>query len=140
MPPVFDRRKDSSPHPASNLRDRHAPTSSPTTAHTETLLSHNRIEQENLENDLLSVISTLKASAHAFAADLKGEDREVLERASQGLEKNAGGMEAAAGRMGLLRRMTEGKGWWGRMKMYAWIAALWVVALVVVFVMPKLRF
>lgn len=139
-PPVFDRRKDSPPSPASNLRDRHAPTSLSTTAHTETLLSHNRIEQENLENDLLSVISNLKASAHAFAADLKGEDREVLERASQGLEKNAGGMEAAAGRMGLLRRMTEGKGWWGRMKMYAWIAALWVVALVVVFVMPKLRF
>ena len=98
------------------------------------------MEQESLADDLLSVARDLKANAHAFAADLKGEDREVLDRASQGLEKNTGGMEAAAGRMGLLRKMTEGKGWWGRMKMYAWIAALWVVALAVVFVMPKLRF
>ncbi|KAA6407640.1 MAG: hypothetical protein FRX48_08478 [Lasallia pustulata] len=139
-PPIFDRRKDSPPPPASQLRSRHGPTSSSTTAHTETLLSHNRIEQEVITEELVSVAAAIKANANAMAADLQGEDREVLERAGQGLEKNTGGMEAAAGRIGLLRRMTEGKGWWGRMKLYAWLAALWVVALAVVFVMPKLRF
>ncbi|MCJ1299095.1 hypothetical protein MMC08_001886 [Hypocenomyce scalaris] len=135
----LDRRKDTPP-PTSTLRNRHAPSSSSTTAHTETLLDHNRIEQESLTETLLSVATALKANAGAFAADLEGEDREILDRASQGLEKNTGGMEGAAGRMGLLRRMTEGKGWWGRLKMYVWIAALWILALGVVFVMPKLRF
>ena len=50
------------------------------------------------------------------------------------------GMEAAGNRMGALRRMTEGKGWWGRIRLYAIIAALWVAAFLLVFVGPKLRF
>lgn len=49
-------------------------------------------------------------------------------------------MEAAEKRMGLLRRMTEGKGWWGRMMLYAWIVAGWVLAILIVFAGPKLRF
>jgi hypothetical protein len=49
-------------------------------------------------------------------------------------------MEAAGKRMGMLRRMTEGKGWFGRMMLYAWIAGLWVVAILLVFVGPKFRF
>ncbi len=42
--------------------------------------------------------------------------------------------------MGLLKRMSEGKGWWGRIMLYAWIGGLWVVAILLVFVGPKLRF
>jgi hypothetical protein len=49
-------------------------------------------------------------------------------------------MEAAGKRMGLLKRMSEGKGWWGRIMLYAWIGGLWVVAILLVFVGPKLRF
>jgi len=63
-----------------------------------------------------------------------------MDRAVRGLDKNTTGMEAAGKRMGLLKRMSEGKGWWGRMMLYAWIAGLWVVAILLVFVGPKLRF
>lgn len=39
----------------------------------------------------------------------------------------------------MLRRVLEWEGWWGRMLMYAWVAGLWIVALLVMFSMPKLR-
>jgi len=42
--------------------------------------------------------------------------------------------------MGMLRKMSEGQGWWGRIKLYAFIFGLWVVCFLVVFVGPKLRF
>jgi hypothetical protein len=42
--------------------------------------------------------------------------------------------------MGMLQRMTEGEGWWGRMKLYAFVYGLMVVLVLVVFVLPKLRF
>jgi hypothetical protein len=74
-----------------------------------------------------------------FASSLENE-KEVLRRAETGLDKNSMGMEAAGNRMGALRRMTEGKGWWGRIKLYAIIAALWIAAFLLVFVGPKLRF
>jgi hypothetical protein len=56
------------------------------------------------------------------------------------MDRNELGLEAASRRMGHLRSMTEGKGWLGRMIMYAYIAGLAVLALVIVFVLPKLRF
>jgi len=56
------------------------------------------------------------------------------------LEKGSAGMEAAEKRMGMVRRMSEGRGLWGRLLMYVWIGGLWVLALAVVFVLPKLRF
>ncbi len=81
----------------------------------------------------------LKASSQSFASSLESE-KEVLNRASEGLDKNTSGMEAAEKRMGTLRRMSEGRGWLGRLLMYAWIAGLWVVALIIVVILPKLRF
>ena len=81
----------------------------------------------------------LKESSHAFSESLETE-KDILGRAVEGLDKNQIGMEAAQKRMGYLRRMTEGKGWWGRMMMYAWIAALMIIAILIVGVMPKLRF
>jgi len=36
--------------------------------------------------------------------------------------------------------MTEGKGWWGRMILYAWVYGLMLSLVLLVFVMPKLRF
>ena len=88
---------------------------------------------------LLSMASQLKASYHAFASSLDAE-KTILDSAASGLDKNEQGMEAAQKRVGALRKLTEGRGWWGRMLMYAWIAGLMVIALMVVFVMPKLRF
>jgi hypothetical protein len=83
--------------------------------------------------------SALKASSQAFSSSLESE-KTVLDSATSGLDKNELGLEAAQRRMGLLRRMSEGKGWWGRMVMYAWIALLMVIALIIVFVLPKFRF
>ena len=109
------------------------------TATTEALLTHNRTEQESLTSSLLSMAQQLKVSSQAFASSLEGE-KGILSRATEGLDRNELGMEAAQRRMGYLRTMTEGRGWWGRMIMYGYIAGLMVLALVIVFVLPKLRF
>jgi hypothetical protein len=83
--------------------------------------------------------SALKQSSQSFSSSLEAE-KSVLDRAGEGLDKSAVGMEAAGKKMGVLRRMSEGQGWWGRIMLYAWIAGLWVVAFLLVFVGPKLRF
>lgn len=83
--------------------------------------------------------SALKASSKSFSATLE-EDRTVLGAAGASMEKSELSMEAAQGRMGSLRRMTEGKGWWGRMILYAWVYGLMVALVLLVFVFPKLRF
>jgi hypothetical protein len=108
-------------------------------ASTEALLSHNSSEQENLTSSLLSMASALKASSNAFASSLEAE-KEVLGSTVGNLEQNSSGMEAAEKRMGALRRAIEGKGWLGRMLMYAYIFGLVVIAVLIVGVMPKLRF
>lgn len=110
-----------------------------TTATTESLLTHNRTLQEDLTSSLLSMAQALKESSLAFGSSLEDE-KSILNRATEGLDKNELGMEAAQRRMGHLRTMTEGRGWWGRMLMYAYIAGLMVLSLVIVFVLPKLRF
>ncbi|KAJ5682480.1 hypothetical protein N7462_005645 [Penicillium macrosclerotiorum] len=158
--------RTSDPTPTSTLRNRipgtpssHNPTQVPTTSHstsaqpssnpppalnpkqstTEGALSAARLEQEDLTNSLLSLASQLKASSQSFQATLDNE-KSILDRAVSGIDKTSSTMEAAGQRMGMLRRMTEGKGWWGRMMLYAWIFGLWVVAVLIVFIGPKLRF
>ncbi|KAJ5717256.1 hypothetical protein N7488_002902 [Penicillium malachiteum] len=106
---------------------------------TEQALSSHRLEQEDLASSLLSLASQLKASSQSFQATLENE-QSVLDRAVTGMDKTTATMEAAGKRMGMLRKMSEGKGWWGRMMLYAWIFALWIVAILIVFVGPKLRF
>jgi len=81
----------------------------------------------------------LKQQSRAFAHSLE-EEKDVLGRATEGLDRNELGLEAAQRKMGFLRGYTEGMGWWGRMLMYCWIAGLMILALVIVFVLPKLRF
>ena len=114
------------------------PAADPSLSRNETLLSHNRAEQETLTTGLLGLARALKESSLQFSSSIEAE-KDVLKRAEGGLDKNAAGMEAAERKMGMLRRMSEGQGWWGRMKLYAFIFALWVVAFLVVFVGPKLR-
>jgi hypothetical protein len=105
----------------------------------EKLLSSDRVEQEAILGSLLSLTRQLKASQTTFHHSLSDEKKH-LDLAAQGLDRNVEGMDAAGRRMGTLRRMTEGKGWFGRLMLYAWVAGLWVLALVIVFVLPKLRF
>lgn len=106
---------------------------------TETMMSHNRTEQEALTTGLLGLASALKQSSINFSSSLEAE-RDVMKRAEGGLDKSAQGMEAAGKKMGTLRRMSEGQGWWGRIKLYAFIFGLWVACFLLVFVGPKLRF
>ncbi|KAL2134272.1 hypothetical protein VTI74DRAFT_639 [Chaetomium olivicolor] len=106
---------------------------------TEAILDHQRAEQDALSESILKLASELKASSQAISTSLE-EDKEVVERAGQEMSKTGQSMENVTRKMGMLQRMTEGEGWWGRMRLYAMVYGLMVVLLVVVFVLPKLRF
>jgi len=106
---------------------------------TEALMSHNRSEQDALTKGLLGLARSLKESTVNFGASLEAE-KDVMKRAEGSLEKSSLGMDAAGRKMGTLRRMSEGQGWWGRIKLYGCIFALWVFLFLVVFLGPKLRF
>lgn len=108
-------------------------------ATSEAILDHQRKEQEIVTEDLLRMASQLKLSSQKFGEALQ-EDTEVLNRAGEGLNKNELSLEAAARRMGAITKMTEGKGWYGRIMLYAWIYGLMVILVLLVFVLPKLRF
>lgn len=105
----------------------------------EEVLTSQAAEQEHIKSSLLSLAVALKESNVDFGRSLD-EEKSVLDRAVKGLDRNALGMEGAERKMGALRKMTEGQGWYGRIKLYALIAALWVAAFLLVFVGPKLRF
>ncbi|KAI2790766.1 hypothetical protein POX_c03615 [Penicillium oxalicum] len=123
----------------SNVQQNQTSVSNSNLSSKEDALSAARLEQEDLTGSLLSLASQLKASSQSFQATLENE-KSVLDRAVSGIDKTSSTMEAAGQKMGMLRRMTEGKGWWGRMMLYAWIFGLWVVAILIVYVGPKLRF
>ncbi|PHH83752.1 hypothetical protein CDD82_3826 [Ophiocordyceps australis] len=109
------------------------------TATAEALLDRQRAEHDALSESILRMASALKANSQRFSTTLEA-DRDVLGRAGEGIDRTERGMEAARGRMGMLRRMTEGKGWWGRMVLYAWVYGLMVALVLLVFALPKLRF
>ncbi|KAH0337208.1 hypothetical protein KCU81_g8209, partial [Aureobasidium melanogenum] len=115
------------------------PTASGQPLSTEQVLESATRDQDMLTSSLVTLAQSLKQSSLQFASSLENE-KEVLRRAETGLDKNSMGMEAAGNRMGALRRMTEGKGWWDRIKLYAIIAGLWIAAFLLVFAGPKLRF
>ncbi|KAI1861149.1 hypothetical protein JX265_009768 [Neoarthrinium moseri] len=110
-----------------------------TTATTEAILDHQRQEHDRLTESLLSMAQSLKTQSRAFQTDLE-QEKDVLNAAGSGMDKSERGMEHASRRMGALRKMSEGKGWWGRMMLYGWIFGLMVIAILIVGVLPKLRF
>lgn len=114
-------------------------TGNPALAQTEALLSHDRNEQENLTESLVQMAQQLKAQSVHFNNTLEGE-KGIVDRAVSGLDSNQINMDAASRRMGTLRRMTEGRGWWDRIKLYAMIGGLWLLAFLIVFMGPKIRF
>ncbi|KAI1374597.1 hypothetical protein F4677DRAFT_461361 [Hypoxylon crocopeplum] len=116
-----------------------SPTTTTTTATAEAIIDHQRSEQDKLTESMVGMARALKESSHRFASSLE-QDTDVLRAAGRNLERNERGLDAAARRMGALRRVTEGKGWWGRVMLYVWIAGLSVFAVLLVFVLPKLRF
>lgn len=109
------------------------------TATAEAILDQQRAEQDALSESILKMAGALKASSKKFSTTLEA-DKEAVSRAGDGMSKTEQSMEAARGRMGTLRKMTEGKGWWGRMLLYAWVYGLMLFLVLLVFVFPKLRF
>ena len=122
--------------PAAPPSAKGASASSPTTA---AALDAHASTQTDLTASLLTLAAALKDSARAFNADLAA-DQATLGATEGALGKSREGMDTATRRMGVLRRMSEGRWWWGRMVLYAAIMGLWVAALLLVFVGPKLRF
>ncbi|KAH7092228.1 hypothetical protein FB567DRAFT_463258 [Paraphoma chrysanthemicola] len=114
-------------------------TCDPSLPQTEALLSHHRDEQESLTTSLLDMAKQLKQQSLLFGQTLES-DKSIVDRAVSGLDQNQLNMDAASRRMGTLRKMTEGRGWFARMKLYALIFGLWVIAFLIVFVGPKIRF
>jgi hypothetical protein len=106
---------------------------------TEDILAHNSLEQDSLTDSLLAMAQQLKQQSLHFGQTLEG-DKSVLDRALAGLDQGQLGMDAASARMGTLRRMTEGKGWFARMKLYGLIFGLWLIIFLIFFVGPKIRF
>ncbi|KAI0013998.1 hypothetical protein F4779DRAFT_201443 [Xylariaceae sp. FL0662B] len=111
----------------------------PATATAEAIMDHQRAEQDKLTESMVGMARALKESTHRFSSALQ-EDQDVLRAAGSGLERSGAGLDTVAGRLGSLRRLTEGQGWWGRVLLYAWIFGLAVFAVLLVFVLPKLRF
>lgn len=102
------------------------------------LLKHSH-EHEDLTSALVSMAAQLKQQSRAFQFSLSQDDN-ILNRAIEGLDKNISGMEMASKNMAFLRRMSEEQGWFGRLKLYGIIFGMWTLAVLLVFVGPKLRF
>lgn len=112
-------------------------TSLPTTE--SSLTSANRTH-DSLTSSLVTLASQLKSQSLAFQTHLSNADATLLDRALTGLDQNLTQMANASKGMAFVRRMSEGQGWLGRLKLYAMIFALWIVVILLVFVGPKLRF
>ncbi|KAI0141241.1 hypothetical protein GGR57DRAFT_495953 [Xylariaceae sp. FL1272] len=132
----------SQPQTQTHLRPSYLTTPSTAALSTETteaILDNQREEQDQLTFEMVAMAKQLKASSHAFEESLK-KDAEALNAATSGMDKSEQGIGGVSGRMKTLSRLTEGKGWIGRMLLYAQIAGLSVFAVLLVFVFPKLRF
>lgn len=96
-------------------------------------------EHEDLTVSLVSMAAQLKQQARQFQFTLE-QDKGILDRAIEGLDQNVSAMSVASKGMKTLQRMSEEQGWLGRLQLYAYIVGLWVVAILLVFAGPKLRF
>lgn len=110
-----------------------------TTATAEAILSREASEREYLAESVLRMAQAMKKKQIDIAADLENE-KDVLGRATEGMERAGRAMDTVRGAMGAITKMAEGEGWWGRLMLYAWIYGLMVLSVLLVFVFPKLRF
>jgi hypothetical protein len=114
-------------------------TAQSSTATAEAILDQQRAEQDALSESILKMAGALKKSSQRFSSTLE-QDRGVLDRAGEGMDRSERGMDAASRRMGTLKSLTEGKGWWGRMILFAMVYGMMLVLVLLVFVLPKFRF
>ena len=106
---------------------------------TEKKLQQTSALNETLTASLLNGAILMKQQVQRMHATLE-LDKGITGKAADGLESSVSAMDRASRNMGVLRRMSEGQGWWGRMMLYAWILGMWVACILLVFVGPKLRF
>lgn len=106
---------------------------------TERSLQHSSRINEDIATSLVNMATQLKQEQRKLQFSLQ-QDSGILGRAMEGLDVSLSGMEAASKNMKFLTRMSEEEGWFGRMKLYAMIFGMWIVAFVLVFAAPKLRF
>jgi len=104
----------------------------------QSLLDSSR-EHENITTSLLSMAAQLKQQARQFQFTLE-QDKGLLDRALEGLDQNVSAMGVASKGMKTLQRMSEEQGFWGRLKLQLMIGGMWLVAVLLVFAGPKLRF
>jgi hypothetical protein len=115
----------------------------------ESRLSADRTEQEDITASLITLAQSLKSSAINFHASVEAE-KDTVKRAVLGLDNNVSGMADAGNRMGELTRNQRGEGLLaqipvlgpllgGMMGKYIQVGALWVVAMLLFVLLPKLR-
>lgn len=104
----------------------------------ESLLNASK-EHESITTNLLDMAAQLKQQARQTQFTLS-EDKGLLSRALEGLDQNVAAMGIASKGMKTLQRMNEEQGFWGRLKLQLLIAGMWLVAVMLVFIGPKLRF
>lgn len=102
------------------------------------LLDSSRVH-EDITASLVNMAAQLKQQSRAMQFSLE-QDKGLVGKALEGLDISLTGMESASKNMAFLKRMSEEEGWLGRMKLYAMIFGMWILAFVLVFVCPKLRF
>ena len=129
---------------SSSLRQRKktsptSPSPSPEPADPDALLSHDRLHS-NLTTSLVDLATQLKTQTRSFHSHLSTTDADLLSRTLNSLDTTTTQMATASQKMAFLRRMSEGQGWLGRMKLYAMLAGLWALMVLLVFAGPKLRF
>lgn len=104
----------------------------------EVLLDHHRREQEVLSEDILRLAQALKERSLTTSRLLE-DDKDVVDRVGEGLHTTNEHLSAASRSMAVLSRMTEGKGWWGRMLLFAMVYGLMLVLVLLFLFLPKLR-
>ncbi|KAI9897204.1 hypothetical protein N3K66_008226 [Trichothecium roseum] len=108
------------------------------TATAEALLDRQARERDGMAEKVYEMARAMRRQQDDMA-DALGAEKELLGRTAETMERSAGGMRLATGRLGQFARMTEGKGWWGRVILYAWVYGLMLALVLLVFVLPKLR-
>ena len=95
------------------------------------MLNTSRVH-EDITGSLVNMAAQLKQEQRKLQFNLE-QDKGILGRAMEGLDVSLSGMEAASKNMKFLTRMSEEEGWLGRLKLYAMIFGMWVVAFLLSF-------
>ncbi|CAK7562537.1 MAG: hypothetical protein SEPTF4163_000385 [Sporothrix epigloea] len=104
----------------------------------EAVLDDHRRKQEALSEDILRLAQALKEKSLTTSRMLE-DDKEIVDRVGEGMNTTTDSLSAASRSMAVLTRMTEGKGWWGRMMLLGMVYGLMLLLLLLFLFLPKLR-